>query len=45
MFNKQINDCAHIFNLPDSAPEFEFTKTQYAHFSLLIIEFEGPWES
>lgn len=45
MFNKQINDCSHIFNLPGSAPECEFTETQYAHVSLLNIEFEGPRES
>lgn len=45
VYNTQINDCSHIFNLPDSAPECEFTETQYAHVSLLNIEFEGPRES
>lgn len=42
MLNKQINDCAHIFNLPDSAPECEFTNTQCAHVSLLNTECEVP---
>ena len=41
---KQI-DFSHIFNLPNSASEFEFTESQYACVSILNIEFKDPCES
>lgn len=45
VFNTQVNDSSHIFNLPISAPAFKFTKTQYAHVSILNTGIEDPCES
>lgn len=41
MFKKQI-DFSHIFNLPNSASECQFTETQHACVNVLNIEFEDP---